>query len=63
MTGTYFYTDPLPDLTLKNFVNYAKVSGYPSDEGERLLEDCRKAQENKDLLIFVPFFIVTGVAP
>ena len=50
-------------LSLDNLVTYALDGGYPSEKGERFLEDTRKALERKEYLMVVPVFVVNAITP
>jgi SAM-dependent methyltransferase len=53
----------LVNLILKQLVKYALDGGYPPEKGEKFLADAYQASKNKELLIVVPQFMVTAVAP
>ena len=48
---------------LQNVAGYAVAAGYPQAEADALLEDLDRAIESNELLILLPQFIVTAVAP
>jgi ubiquinone/menaquinone biosynthesis C-methylase UbiE len=53
----------LVKLTLENFIQYAIDGGYPPEKGKQYLADLHTALKNNELLIVLPFFMVTGTVP
>jgi len=61
--GTNADTEGYLRPVLHNIAGYAVVAGYPQAEADRLLADLDRATESRELLILLPQFIVTAVAP
>jgi hypothetical protein len=53
----------LVNLILKQLVKYAIDGGYSSEMAGKFLADAYQASKDKELLIVVPQFMVTAVAP